>query len=222
MTPLPRRSLTTTDHWLAAIDQGLRTVWGKPHASRRPPATPHQPDAAAPPSELSEDDRRLAGGLMRVNHVGEVCAQALYSAQALATQDPALRQHFEAAAQEEADHLAWTGERLTALGARPSWLNPLWYAGSFAIGYAAGRLGPQRSLGFVIETERQVERHLQGHLDRLPAADVQSRAVVAAMAAEEARHADDAQSAGGVAPPAPVRWLMRSAAKVMTSTARHI
>lgn len=222
MTSLPPRSLTTTDHWLAAIDQGLRTVWGKPHAARRPPVPQAQPDPAALPVELSDAERRLAGGLMRVNHVGEVCAQALYSAQALATTDPALRQHFEAAAQEETDHLAWTDERLKALGARPSWLNPLWYAGSFAIGYAAGRLGPRASLGFVIETERQVERHLQGHLDRLPEADAPSRAVVAAMAADEARHADDAQGAGGIAPPAPVRWLMRSAAKVMTSTARYV
>lgn len=220
MTSLPSRSLSATDHWLAALDQGLRTIWGKPHASRPMPAV--LPSEAHPSAELSEADKRLAGGLMRVNHVGEVCAQALYSAQALATTDRALQQHLAAAAQEETDHLAWTEERLKALNARASWLNPLWYAGSFAIGYAAGRLGPRASLGFVIETERQVERHLQSHLDRLPAADVQSRAVVAAMAADEARHADDAQGAGGVAPPAPVRWLMRSAAKVMTTTARHI
>lgn len=159
---------------------------------------------------------------MRVNHVGEVCAQALYSAQALATPDADLRDHLEAAAQEEADHLAWTGERLRALGARPSLLNPLWYAGAFAIGYAAGRMGSRTSLGFVIETERQVEHHLQGHLDRLPANDTASRAVVVQMAADEARHAREAQDHGGVAPPAPVRWLMRAAAKVMTTTAQRI
>jgi 3-demethoxyubiquinol 3-hydroxylase len=176
----------------------------------------------APAVELSAAEQQLAGALMRVNHVGEVCAQALYNAQALATPDPALRAHFDAAAAEEVDHLAWTEQRLKELGSRPSLLNPLWYAGAFAIGLAAGRLGQRTSLGFVIETERQVEQHLQSHLDRLPAQDSASRAIVTQMRDDEARHAQDAESAGGVRPPAPVRWLMHAAAKVMTGTAHRI
>jgi ubiquinone biosynthesis monooxygenase Coq7 len=159
---------------------------------------------------------------MRVNHVGEVCAQALYSAQALATRDPALRAHFDAAAEEEIDHLVWTEQRLRALGSRTSIFNPLWYAGAFGIGLLAARLGDAASLGFVIETERQVEEHLVHHLDRLPADDHNSRAIVAVMREDEARHADDAAAAGGVRPPPPVQWLMRAAAKVMTTTAHHL
>ena len=159
---------------------------------------------------------------MRVNHVGEVCAQALYQAQALTATTMDLRQRMQAAAREELDHLAWTEQRLRELGDRPSLLNPLWYAGSFAIGLLAGRLGDARSLGFVVETERQVEQHLAGHLDRLPAADQRSRAIVERMRDDERRHAHDALDAGGVALPSPVRWLMRGAAKVMTTTAHRI
>lgn len=159
---------------------------------------------------------------MRVNHVGEVCAQALYSAQALVTRDEALRRQFETAAREETDHLAWTQQRLDELGARPSLLNPLWYAGAFAIGLLAGRSGDARSLGFLVETERQVERHLESHLDRLPAADHASRAIVDKMKQDEARHADQAETSGAAALPAPVRWAMRAAAKVMTTTAHRI
>jgi ubiquinone biosynthesis monooxygenase Coq7 len=159
---------------------------------------------------------------MRVNHVGEVCAQALYQAQALTARTPELRDRMQAAAKEELDHLAWTAQRLQELGDRPSLLNPLWYAGSFAIGVLAGRLGDARSLGFVIETERQVEQHLAGHLDRLPASDDRSRAIVEQMRADERRHADDALDAGGQVLPAPARWLMRAAAKVMTTTAHRI
>jgi ubiquinone biosynthesis monooxygenase Coq7 len=159
---------------------------------------------------------------MRVNHVGEVCAQALYAAQALSTRDAALRQHFEQAGREEEDHLAWTRERLDELGARPSLLNPLWYAGSFGLGLVAGRLGDGVSLGFLQETERQVEAHLAGHLDRLPAADRASRAIVAQMMDDEARHASDAGKAGASALPAPVTALMKAAAKVMTTTAHRI
>ena len=159
---------------------------------------------------------------MRVNHVGEVCAQALYSAQALATGDPALRAHYEAAAHEEEDHLAWTRTRLDALDARPSLLNPVWYAGAFGLGLLAGRLGDPVSLGFVVETERQVEHHLDGHLQRMPTADSASRAVLLQMKADEARHAVQAEAAGAATLPWPVRQLMRGAAKVMTSTARYI
>ena len=159
---------------------------------------------------------------MRVNHVGEVCAQALYSAQALATRNDVLRRQFERAAAEEADHLAWTRERLHELGARPSLLNPVWYAGAFALGLAAGRAGDAASLGFLVETERQVERHLDSHLDRLPAEDLASRAIVGQMKDDEARHAVAAEQAGGRALPWPLRMAMRAAAKAMTSTARFV
>ena len=159
---------------------------------------------------------------MRVNHVGEVCAQALYTAQSLTTRAPALQRQFEHAAREETDHLAWTQQRLRELGGRPSLLNPLWYAGAFGIGLLAGRAGDAVSLGFVVETERQVEHHLQRHLTRLPAADLASRAIVAQMKEDESRHGAAAQSAGAVALPAPVRWVMRLASKAMTSTAHYL
>ena len=159
---------------------------------------------------------------MRVDHVGEVCAQALYSAQALATSDPNLRRQFERAASDETDHLAWTAERLDELGTRPSLLNPLWYAGAFAIGLVAGRAGDATSLGFVVETERQVERHLDSHLERLPAGDLASRAIVAQMRDDEAGHALAAENAGAKRLPGPVRWAMRGAARVMTTTAYYL
>ncbi len=159
---------------------------------------------------------------MRVNHVGEVCAQALYTAQAATTSNPVLRQHFLHAAQEETDHLAWTRQRLDELGARPSLLNPLWYAGALGLGLLAGRLGDKVSLGFVIETERQVAAHLESHLAVLPAHDHASRAIVQQMQADELAHAAQAEHAGGMPLPEPVKGLMRLAAKVMTSTAHHI
>lgn len=210
------RSLT--DRWLASADNALRTLAGAVHAARPNPAAPMRADAAP----LSDDDRREAAALMRVNHVGEVCAQALYQAQALTARTAELRQQMQQAAREEIDHLAWTRQRLDELGDRPSLLNPLWYAGAFGIGLLAGRLGDATSLGFVIETERQVEQHLAGHLDRLPAADTRSRAIVDAMKADEARHAEDARGAGGVELPLPVAWLMRGAAKVMTTVAHRV
>ena len=184
------------DRLLAGLDQALRSLTSTPRASRPRPL----PVATAAP--LDDAARRASGALMRVNHVGEVCAQALYSAQSLATTDPALRQQFERAEGEETDHLAWTAERLTELGARPSLLNPLWYAGAFAIGLLAARAGDARSLGFLIETERQVERHLESHLERLPAADQDSRAIVAQMKDDEALHA---LFSDVVRPPAVVR-----------------
>jgi ubiquinone biosynthesis monooxygenase Coq7 len=159
---------------------------------------------------------------MRVNHVGEVCAQALYQSQALTARSARQAAELRRAGDDETDHLAWTAERLKALGARPSLLNPLWYGGAFLLGCAAGRAGDAISLGFVAETERQVEAHLSSHLERLPDDDLASRAVVEQMRSDEARHADLAESAGGVALPAPVRWLMRSAAKVMTTTAHYL
>ena len=207
--------MNTLDRWLISADNALRTLGGGAHPARPCPG----PTGAEP---LPDADRRLSGALMRVNHVGEVCAQALYQAQALTARTPELRQRMQAAAREELDHLAWTETRLAELGDRASLLNPLWYAGSFAIGLLAGRLGDAASLGFVVETERQVEQHLAGHLDRLPAADLRSRAIVDQMRDDERRHADDALDAGGQELPAPVRWLMRGAARVMTTTAHRI
>ena len=209
---------TAIDRLLAAADSGLRTLLAPPRAARPSPAA-----AVTASTPLTEDEQRLSGALMRVNHVGEICAQALYTAQALGTSDPALRRQLDAAAREETDHLAWTRERLDQLGDRVSLLNPLWFAGAFGIGLLAGRIGGDRlSLGFVVETERQVEAHLASHLDRLPAADSASRAIAAQMKDDEARHADASLHAGGVALPAPVRGLMRLAAKVMTVTAHRI
>ncbi|MCB1362747.1 MAG: 2-polyprenyl-3-methyl-6-methoxy-1,4-benzoquinone monooxygenase [Rhodoferax sp.] len=213
---MPDQARTTTDQLLATADASLRTLFATPRASRPCPTLAHEP------TELSGADKAESGALMRVNHVGEVCAQALYTAQALATRSPSLRTHFAQASAEETDHLAWTRQRLDELGSRPSLLNPLWYAGAFGLGLLAGRLGDRVSLGFVVETEKQVEAHLQGHMQRLPQADHASRAIVAQMKDDEARHARDAQNAGAVRMPAPVRALMRGAAKVMTTVAHRI
>ena len=211
-----KQSHSIVDDWLSAADGALRTLAGVTAAARPVP----QAVASQPP--LDADQSKLSASLMRVNHVGEVCAQALYSAQFLATRDPQLRASFHEAAREETDHLAWTQQRLRELNARPSLLNPLWYAGAFGLGWVAGRLGDRISLGFVMETESQVEQHLASHLDRLPAADGASRAIVQQMKEDEARHGAQAQSAGAVKLPAPVRWGMRLAAKVMTTTAHYI
>ena len=211
--------MNATDRFLSAADTTLRTLFAPPRAARPTPTAPAATDAVP----LTEAEQRLSGALMRVNHVGEICAQALYTSQAMTTRDPELRRHLDAAAREETDHLAWTRQRLDELGDRPSLLNPLWYAGAFGIGLVAGRIGGDRlSLGFVVETERQVEAHLDSHMDRLPAGDAASRAIVAQMKEDEARHAEDALAAGGAPLPAPVRGLMRLAAKVMTSTAHRI
>jgi ubiquinone biosynthesis monooxygenase Coq7 len=204
------------DRLLGAFDQALRTLFAKPRSTRPCPVVP------AESTHLGAKERSHAAALMRVNHVGEVCAQALYTAQAMATQNEALRASLQAAAREETDHLAWTQARLDELGARPSLLNPLWYAGAFGLGLVAGRLGDRVSLGFIVETERQVEAHLQGHLERLPAADHASRAIVAQMKVDEALHADSARAAGAAELPPPVKMAMRAAAKVMTTTAHYI
>ncbi len=202
---------------ILATDSALRTLWAEPRASRPMPL------AASSELVLTDAERREAAALMRVNHVGEVCAQALYTGQALACRSPALRTQLDEASREETDHLAWTKQRLDELNDRPSFLNPLWYAGAFAIGYAAGKLGGDRvSLGFVVETERQVEAHLQSHMDRLPAADSASRAIVSQMKADEIAHAQMAQKAGAVELPAPVKALMQAAAKVMTTVAHRV
>ena len=209
--------MNALDRTLSSLDNALRTLAGAAHASR---PCPHP--AEPPGSTLSDAEKREAGALMRVNHVGEICAQALYQAQALTARSPGLRQQMLEAAREETDHLAWTQRRLAQLGDRPSLLNPLWYAGAFGIGLLAGRLGDARSLGFVVETERQVEEHLAGHLQRLPEQDAESRAIVEQMKIDEARHADEALAAGAITLPAPVRWAMWAAARVMTSTAHRV
>ena len=209
--------LPTFDQLCRAADTALRTVFTQPHASRSCPTVPERT------TELSPTEKAHAGALMRVNHVGEVCAQALYTAQALVTKSPTLRNHFHQAAAEETDHLAWTRQRLDELGARPSVLNPLWYAGAFGLGLAAGQLGGDRwSLGFVVETENQVAAHLQSHLEHLPAEDHASRAIVVQMKDDEERHAQDALLAGALNLPAPVKTLMTLAAKVMTTVAHRI
>jgi ubiquinone biosynthesis monooxygenase Coq7 len=204
------------DRFLGALDSALRTLFATPRAARACPVLP------ADHTQLDDRQRREAAALMRVNHVGEVCAQALYTAQAFATGNAALRQQFERAAREETDHLAWTRTRLDELGSRPSLLNPLWYAGAFGLGLLAGRFGDAVSLGFVVETERQVEAHLESHLDRLPAGDHASRAIVVQMKDDEAAHAHQALAAGGAELPLPVKLAMRGAAKVMTTTAHYI
>ena len=208
--------MSTTDTLLTTLDAALRTLFATPRAAQACPT------ATTPTADLSAQDKAHAGALMRVNHVGEVCAQALYTAQALATPNAALRQHFLQASAEETNHLAWTQTRLNELGERKSLLNPLWYAGAFGLGLLAGRMGDKWSLGFVVETEKQVEAHLDSHLSRLPEGDHASRAIVAQMKADEARHALDARQAGARELPAPVKGLMRAAAKVMTTVAHRV
>lgn len=205
------------DSLLIAADNALRTLRGASRAARSLPS-----EGIDDSSMLDASERHRAGALMRVNHVGEICAQALYQAQGLSTRDPALKAYFEQAAREENDHLAWTMQRLHELGARQSVLNPLWYAGAFGIGLVAGRMGDATSLGFIAETERQVEEHLASHLERLPADDKASRAIVEQMKLDEARHGEAALAAGGTPLPPPVRSLMRAAAKVMTVTAHYL
>ncbi|MGH6612016.1 MAG: 2-polyprenyl-3-methyl-6-methoxy-1,4-benzoquinone monooxygenase [Burkholderiaceae bacterium] len=210
--------LSPFDQLLAAADRALRTLAAEPQASRKSPASSVDMSAAS----LSERERREAAALMRVNHVGEVCAQALYDAQSMAARSPQLRDAFQKAAQEETDHLAWTRQRIDQLGGRVSVLNPLWYAGSFAIGLAAARIGDRASLGFMAETERQVEQHLQSHLERLPESDAASRAIVEQMKNDEAQHAETATLDGGARLPLPARWAMRLAARIMTRTAHYL
>ena len=217
--------MNLVDAGITAADSALRTLFA-PHRAARP--CPTVPEAGG--TELVGDDKALAGALMRVNHVGEVCAQALYTAQALAARlapgdaaaNERLARHFEAAGQDETDHLAWTKARIDELGTHTSLLNPLWYAGAFGIGLLAGRMGERVSLGFVVETERQVEAHLATHMDRLPPQDHASRAIVAQMKDDEMRHAREAQQAGAVELPLPVKGVMKLAAKVMTTVAHRI
>lgn len=212
------------DQFIGEFDRSLRVLTGSVSAQRPVPQPDRHDDVV---DELGHDalsaaEKKHAAGLMRINHVGEVCAQALYQSQKLATNDPALKQLFEHAAQEEEDHLHWTLTRIHELGGHPSLLNPLWYAGAFAIGLTAGKLGNASSLGFMAETERQVEQHLDDHLNRLPEADKASRAILEQMRLDEISHSQSALQAGGSLPSTPVSQLMRAASKVMTTLAYRI
>jgi ubiquinone biosynthesis monooxygenase Coq7 len=204
------------DTFICVFDRALRVVGGVALAQRKSPSSklahPH----------LSDDERKHSAGLMRVNHVGEVCAQALYEAQGLFARDEVTRKQFEHSGDEEIDHLAWTAERLRELNSRPSVLNPLWYAGAFAMGVAAARLGDRQSLGFVVETERQVEAHLNDHLSLLPKQDERSRAIVTQMRDDEMEHGAAAKKLGAAELPEPVRLGMRAVSKIMTKTAYYI
>ncbi len=204
------------DSLLTELDNGLRTL-----ATTTPAGRP-SPGSAAGGTSLSPDDRAAGAALMRVNHAGEVAAQALYRGQAFTTRDTRIRDALLDSAREEQDHLAWCETRVRDLGSRTSLFGPLWYAGSFALGAAAGLLGPSAGLGFVVETERQVEEHLSGHLDRLPPGDLASRAVIGQMRADEARHGARAAELGAAPLPAPVRTAMRLAARVMTTVAQRL
>lgn len=210
------RHLSPIDRALATFQRALDTIAGAAVTSR-----PY-PGDTQPLLALDSRDRRHAAALMRINHTGEVCAQALYDGQAVLARDPFTRAHLEAAANQETDHLAWCGQRLDELDDRPSLLNPVWYAGSFAIGALAALAGDRWSLGFVVETERQVETHIGDHLQRLPGADARSRAILQAMQADEARHADNALARGGAALPAPVPSLMRCASALMKAVAYRV
>lgn len=204
------------DRVLIEFDRALRTVFA-PAATERP-----VPGGELPEAMLEAHEKAEAAALMRVNHVGEVCAQALYQGQALTARDPAVKRALLGAAREETEHLAWTERRIAELGGRKSLLNPLWYAGAWALGVAAGAAGERWNLGFVAETERQVEAHLNGHMARLPAQDLRSRAIVEQMKDDEVRHADMAVSLGAHPLPWPVRVTMRLAAKFMTTVAHRI
>jgi len=205
-----------TDSLILGFDRALRTLSGVA-ASARP-----IPGGDLPDTPLTPEERRHAGGLMRVNHTGEVCAQALYAAQAVVARDPSIGARFAQAAREEEEHLAWTQSRLAELGQRTSRLNAIWYAGSFAIGIAAGLAGDRRNLGFVVETERQVEEHLTGHMDDLPSGDSKSRAIVEQMRDDEARHGAMALAAGAEELPLPVKGVMRLAASMMKAVAYRV
>lgn len=210
------RQLSPLDRLIAGFERALETVAGAPQAARPSPA-----------SDLDEADmdareRRHAAGLMRINHTGEVCAQALYDGQAALARNEDTRRHLQHAAAEETDHLAWCAERLRELDSRPSLLNPLWYAGSYAIGAAAALAGDPVSLGFVVETERQVEAHLAEHLETLPAQDERSRAVLAQMQVDEIRHAEEAEARGGIELPFPIPPLMQLSSLVMKQVAYRL
>lgn len=204
------------DALIVGFDRALRTVFAPARSVRQVPGS------TLPEPDLSELERRESAALMRVNHVGEICAQALYQGQALVSRDHRIKTVLEKAAREETEHLAWTESRIAELGGRKSLLNPLWYGGSLAIGVLAGRLGDAWNLGFLAETERQVETHLKSHLDRLPVADDKSRAIVDQMAQDESEHAQVATDLGGRPLPGFARAAMRGASRIMTTCAYRV
>ena len=213
---MSRHTLRGTDRLIHEFDRALRTLAGVTRSAR------DVPGANLAEGELGKAERRQAAALMRVNHTGEICAQALYSGQALTASNPVTRDVLEKAAAEETEHLAWTASRVEDLGGHLSMLNPVFYAGAFTVGLVAGAMGERWNLGFLAETERQVEAHLDGHLDRLPADDRKSRAVVAQMKEDEAGHAATASAHGAAELPSPVKRIMKLAAHVMTSSAYRI
>jgi ubiquinone biosynthesis monooxygenase Coq7 len=204
------------DAFIIPIDTALRTLFARAQSSRPTPGV------MLPEAALSDDEKKLSAALMRVNHCGEICAQALYQGQGLTARNSEIKRELENAAREETEHLAWTEQRIQELGGRKSLLNPVWFGGSFLIGAAAGALGDRWNLGFLAETERQVEQHLKGHLSRLPAQDLRSRAIVDQMKRDEMRHAATAVGHGASDLPAPVRAVMKLTAKVMTTTAHRL
>ena len=204
------------DSAIIAFDRGLRTIFGRPQAVRPVPGE------SLPDALLDERERRLSAALMRVNHCGEVCAQALYQGQALASKNAETKQALAQAAREEEDHLAWCEQRIAQLGGRTSFLNPLWFTGALSIGYVAGRFGDAWNLGFLKETEKQVERHLHGHLERLSPQDVKTRVIVEAMERDEAQHAATAEALGARELPLPVKHAMSASAKVMTTLSHRV
>ncbi len=204
------------DKLIATFDTGLRTVFAQANAGRQ------RPDAQIEESTLTETEKKQAAALMRINHVGEVCAQALYSGQALTSRNPQIVQSLQKAANEETDHLAWCEARINELGGRKSWLNPVWYAGSFALGAAAGALNDKWNLGFLAETEHQVSNHLQSHLTKLSDADTKTRTIIGQMQQDETQHALEAKELGASELPQPVKAGMKIASKIMTSTAYYV
>ncbi|HEY9209813.1 MAG TPA: 2-polyprenyl-3-methyl-6-methoxy-1,4-benzoquinone monooxygenase [Methylotenera sp.] len=206
---------STLDRFISEFDTGLRTLLAKPHSQRV------HPDENVAEAKLTDAEKRHASALMRINHTGEVCAQALYSGQAITARDAATSKTMQQAAREETEHLAWCETRIQELGGRTSILNPLFYAGSFAIGAAAGALGDKWSLGFLEETEHQVGEHLNSHLTQLPEADEKSRKIVEQMRLDEAKHANDAKLHGAAQLPAPVKFCMKQMSKFMTASTYH-
>jgi ubiquinone biosynthesis monooxygenase Coq7 len=208
--------MVSVDRFIVEFDKGLRTLFSKAHSVR-----PY-PDAGLPDAAMDEAEKKNAAALMRVNHSGEICAQALYQGQAMTARDPEVQRRLQHAAQEETEHLAWTAKRVHELGGHLSVLNPFWYTGSLAIGAVAGLLGDKWNLGFLSETEQQVGHHLQSHLDRLPPQDEKSRAIVQQMYTDEIGHSDMAKELGGAELPQPVQLAMKLNGKVMTTLAYRV
>lgn len=210
------KSPKNLDDLIIEFDKGLRTLFARPHSLR-----PH-PDLEIAEAPLTQAEKKQAGALMRVNHTGEVCAQALYSGQALTSKNPATTAALQQAAQEETEHLAWCKQRIQQLGSRTSVLNPVFYAGAFTLGSVAGVLGDKWNLGFLAETEKQVEAHLASHLQQLPTADIKTRKIVEQMQRDEAKHASEAKQHGAAELPAPVKFLMKKMSKLMTRTSYYL